>query len=109
VKKEPAGLVQSDGKRPDGFTLIPWRPLAWDVTLCTTVAASYLTAASHTAGAVAEQSADWKCSKYIELSSIHEFQPAAIESHGPLSNTTASILEELGRKITDSSGEPLEA
>jgi len=54
-KKEPAGLVQSDGKRPDGCTVIPWhggRPLAWDITVCTTVAASYLTAASHTAGAV---------------------------------------------------------
>ena len=41
VRKEPAGLVQKDGKRPDGCTLIPWRggrPLAWDVT----VAASYV-------------------------------------------------------------------
>jgi len=51
VKKEPAGLVQSDGKRPDGCILIPWRgtTLSWDVTVCTTVAASYMTAASHTA------------------------------------------------------------
>jgi len=24
VKKEPAGLVQSDGKCPEGCTLIPW-------------------------------------------------------------------------------------
>jgi len=43
VKKEPAGLVQSDGKSPDSCTLIPWhgkRPLAWDVTVCTRVAAS---------------------------------------------------------------------
>ena len=40
VRKEPAGLVQKDGKRPDGCTLIPWRdgrPLACDVTVCTTV------------------------------------------------------------------------
>jgi len=71
-----------------------------------------LTAASHTAGAVAEQAAIRKCSKYTELSSIYEFQPVAVESHGPLSNennTTASFLEELGRKITDRLGEPLEA
>jgi len=111
VKKEPAGLVQSDGKRPDGCTLIPWRggrPLAWDVTVCTTVTASYLTAASHTAGAVAEQAVDRKCSKCTELSSTREFQPVAVESHGPLSNTTASFLEELGCTITDRSGEPLE-
>jgi len=61
-------------------------------------------AASHTAGAVAEQAADRKCS-HTDLSSTHEFQPVAIES---LSDTTASFLEELGRKITHRSGEPLE-
>jgi len=71
------------------------------------VAASYLTEASHTAGAVAEQAADRKCSKYTKLSSTHEFQPVAVESDGPLSNTTASFREELGRSITDRSGEPL--
>jgi len=109
VKKEPAGFVQSDGKRHDGCTIIQWlgvRPLAWDVTVCTKVAASYLTAASHTAGAVAEEAAGRKCSKYTELSSTHEFQPVAVESHGPLSDITASFLKELGRKITDHSGEP---
>jgi len=68
-----------------------------------------LTAASHTGGVVAEQAADRKCSKYTELSSSHEFQPLTVESHGPLSDITASSLEELGRKITDRSGEPLEA
>ena len=33
--KEPHGLVRSDGKRPDGITLVPWKggkPMAWDVT-----------------------------------------------------------------------------
>jgi len=56
VRKEPAGLVQRDGKRPDGCTLIPWRgckPLASDVIVCTTVADSYVTAASQSAGSVA--------------------------------------------------------
>jgi len=67
-----------------------------------------MTAASHTAGAVAEQAADRKCSKYTELSSTHEFQPVAVESHTPLSDTTASFLEELGLKITERSGEPSE-
>jgi len=33
----------------------------------------------------------------------------AAESHGPLSDTTASFLEVLGRKITDHVGNPLEA
>jgi len=108
--KEPAGVVQSDGKRPDGCTLMPWRgEQPGDVTVCTRVAASYLTATSHTAGAVAEQAADRKCSKYTELSSTYEFQPVAVESHGPLSDTTDSFLQELGCEITYRSGKPLEA
>jgi len=97
VKKEPAGLVQSDGKHTDSFTVTPWcggRPLAWDVTVCTTVAASYLTAASHTAGVVVDR----KCSKYTELSSSHEFQPVAIESHGPLSDTHGFLSGRTGPK-----------
>jgi len=71
VKKEPAALAHKDGKRPDGCTIVPRRggkPLTWDVTVCTTLADSYLTAVSHAAGAVAEQAADRKCQKYAELS-----------------------------------------
>jgi len=77
VGKKPAGLVQKDGKRPDGCTLIPWRggrPVAWDVTVCTTVAASYVTAASQSAGAAAKQPAERKSLKYAELSAAYEFQ-----------------------------------
>jgi len=85
VRKEPAGLVQEDGKRPDGCTLIRWRGgrrLAWDVTVCTTVAASYMTAASQSAGAAAEQAAERKSLKYAELSAAYEFQPVAVEKQG---------------------------
>ena len=43
--KEPSGLFRSDGKRPDGLTLIPWQrrlSLTWDVTVATTLADSYI-------------------------------------------------------------------
>ena len=43
VTKEPVGLTRLAGKRPDGLTLIPWRrgkPLTWDVTVVSTLAAS---------------------------------------------------------------------
>ena len=36
VTKEPNGLSRSDGKPPDGFSLVPWeegKPLTWDVTV----------------------------------------------------------------------------
>ena len=40
---EPSGLFCSDGKHPDGVTVIPWknrRALVWDVTCADTFATS---------------------------------------------------------------------
>src|SRR5688572_12663725 len=55
--KEPRGMLRSDGKRPDGTTLIPWRAgrnLVWDATVVDTLAPSYLQATAVRAGAPAE-------------------------------------------------------
>jgi len=85
VSKEPSGLSPSDGKRPDGLTLIPWhagRSLMWNVTVSCTTADSYLEASSHEAGAAAELAASHKVAKYAGLSSQGEFVPTAVESHG---------------------------
>jgi len=112
VRKEPAGLVQKDGKHPDGCTLIPrrgGRPLAWDVTVCTTVAASYVTAASQSAGAAAEQLAESKSLIYAELSAADEFQSVAAETHGPMDEATISFISELARKISEYSDDPLDS
>ena len=65
--REPAGLLRSDGKRPDGLTLIPWREgrcLVWDVTVADTTAASYLPSTSISAGSAAELAAVRKQAKY---------------------------------------------
>jgi len=61
--KEPSGLLRSDGKRPDGLTLIPWqngRSVTWDVTVTDTVAQSYLPVTSASSGGAAEAAADRK-------------------------------------------------
>jgi len=45
VTKEPSGLIRQDGKRPDRLILIPWqggKSLAWDVTVVSTLAQSYV-------------------------------------------------------------------
>jgi len=60
-----------------------------------TVVNSYLTAASGAAGLVAEQAADRKCLKYAELTAAYEFQPVAVETHGPFSALTVSFLVDL--------------
>ena len=43
ARLEPVGLLRSDGKRPDGASLIPWKmgkPLVWDATCVDTYAPS---------------------------------------------------------------------
>jgi len=58
--KEPLGLKRSDGKRPDGFSLVPWdagKPLTSDVTVICPLADSYAAAAAREAGSVAEEAA----------------------------------------------------
>src|SRR6218665_333989 len=81
--KEPPGLVRSDGKRPDGLTLIPWRAgrsLALDATVADTLAASYIANTSTTAGAAAEAAATRKQAKYQELSNTHVFTPSITQA-----------------------------
>ena len=73
------------------------------------MADSYVTAASHAAGAVAEQADDRKCLKYADLSAAYEFQPVAIETHGPFSTSTVSFLVDLACKISECTGKPLKA
>jgi len=73
--------------------------MAWDVTVCTTVADSYLATASPAAGAVAEQPADRKYLKYTELSATYEFQSVSVETYGPLSVSSVSFLVDLAARF----------
>ena len=56
---EPVGLYRSDGKRPDGASVVPWRGggkvLVWDATCTDTLAPSHLTLAIREGGTVAAQ------------------------------------------------------
>ena len=72
-------------QHPDGCTLIPWhggKPLAWDVTVCTTVADCYVTAASQSTRSVAEQAADRQFQKYGELFAAYEVQLVQLRHMG---------------------------
>ena len=66
--KEPVNLMQQDGKRPDGTTLLPW---AWDVTVADTYAESPLAATTLTAGAAADKAAANKEMKYCSSQHSH--------------------------------------
>jgi len=105
--KEPSGLVRVDGKLPDGSTLIPWhsgKAMAWEVTVVNTLAKSYLTLSASPGGA-AEHAAARKSAKYSSLPPSHTFQPLALETLRPINSTGISFFTELGRRLSDVSGD----
>lgn len=100
--KEPNGLTRTDGKRPDGVTLIPWemgKCLAWDVTVIDTLAESYLARAAETAGAAAEIAAERKVTKYANILPQYCFIPLAFETLGPINNEGLTFFTSLGRHL----------
>ena len=109
--KEPSGLLRSDGKRPDGVTQIPWtsgKCMAWDVTVVDTLAPSYASLSSISAGKAAERAAEKKVSKYSSIIQTHVFVPLAIETLGPVNSSALSFLSQLGRRLAAASGDPRE-
>jgi len=103
VTKEPHGLTRSDGKRPDGLTLVPWKegkPLTWDVTAVCPLADLYVEASARDPGSAAEQAARCKADKYSALGRTHVFQLIAVETLDPINLAACSFLSELRRKIS---------
>ena len=84
---EPTSLSRSDGKRPDGLTMMPWkqgRCMVWDVTCPDTLAHSHLNRAVTGPGAVASFAEVNKRQKYADISRTHIFIPIAIETMGAI-------------------------
>jgi hypothetical protein len=91
-------MSRTDGKRPDGVTLVPWqagRTAVWDVTVIDTLATSYLPSTSITPGSAAEIAAARKVDKYVNLSATHTFVPIALETLGPISVQSLSFCVKL--------------
>ena len=110
-KKEPAGLLRSDGKRPDGCSVISWQGgkcVAWDVTAPDTLARSHLSETSLTTAAAAESASRKKIAKYSDISRTHLFVPIAVESLGPINRAGVDFLCTLGMQLSNKSGDPRE-
>ena len=104
-------LFRIDEKRPDGATLTPWkrgRPLALDVTVSDTYAASHLAETAESAGAAANKAAANKISKYSTLATTHHFVPIPVETGGPWNPESSEFIAELGKRISQITLEPLE-
>jgi len=111
VTKEPTGLFRTDGKRPDGLTLVPWqsgKSLCWDVTVICPLAESYVTGSAREAGAAAELAASRKEEKYASIGSEYLFAPIAVETLGPMNTSACQLFANLGRKSSSASGDDRE-
>ena len=105
---EPPGLLRSDGKRPDGVTVVPWRCgklLVWDATCPDTLAPSYSSRATLAAGEVAALAEERKVAKYNGLPVTHSFTPVAIETLGAIGPKSLVFLKELGWRARRQSGD----
>ena len=99
---EPSGLYCSDGKRPDGVSIVPWKCgqlLVWDATCPDTFAPSYSTIAAHQVGAVAQQAEDRKMQKYKHLDPCYFFTPVAIETKWSFWTKDNRVPERVGASI----------
>ena len=65
-----------------------------------TLVDSYVAVAARESGLVAEQAAERKSVKYIDLQQNHIFQPIAVENLGALSTSAMEFLNALGRRIS---------
>ena len=98
---EPSGLVRTNGKRPDGLTLIPWQQgkcLTWDVSIVNPLAPSYVNSTALVPGGVAEFAAERKISKYSTLPASYLFQPLSLESLGAVNSSAITFNTDLGRR-----------
>ena len=99
ARLEPTSLSRSDGKRPDGMSLMPWkhgRCLVWDVTCPDTLAQSHLNRAVTGSGVVATDAESRKRFKYEIISQTHCFVPIAVETLGALGEEATAFLKDLG-------------
>ena len=76
------------------------KPLAWDVTVPDTYAASHMGETAENAGAAANKAATNKFAKY-SLTTTHYFIPIAIETAGPWNFEASEFIAELGKKTTE--------
>ena len=109
---EPSGLDKSDGRRSDGITTFPWKHgkcSVWDATVVDAFSKSHIIASSIESGSSAKFAEILKSCKYQGLVGNFHFQPVAFKTTGCCGPSASSFVEELVKKVIESSGDPLEA
>ena len=108
---EPVGLSRDDGKRPDGISIFPFsqgKALCWDATCVNTFNESDVNGAAIEAGHVASKAENTKRNKYSILARSYRIEPIAIETSGVFGSSTKNIINEIGKRISEKTGEKRE-
>ena len=108
---EPVGLDRGDGRKPDGITVIAFsrgKSLCWDATCVNTFRESAVNDSAIRAGHAAPKAENAKRTKYPDLVRNYRFEPVAIETSGVFSSSTSNIVNEIGRRISEKTGEKRE-
>ena len=106
---EPSGLHYSDGKRPDGASLVSWKRgkvLLWDATCEDTFVPSYISKAAMEAGLIANHAMERKQAKYRHLASSQIFAPVVVKSSGVFGTEALKFVRDLGHRVRQSTGDP---
>ena len=74
-----------------------------------TFAASRLITTSSQYGSAANSSAMSKTQKYANIAQTHIFTPIAIETTGAMTHQASELITEIGRRITEVTGEVKES
>ena len=106
---EPTGKNHGNNTRPDGINIFPFsrgKALSWDATCVKTYAESTV---NITAGTADKKAEDDKRARYFALSRTYRFEPIAIETSGVFGPTTKVIVSEIGKRISEKSGDARES
>lgn len=99
VVKALRGSTSADGKRSDGFTMVPRYEssiVTWDTTVTDTIAVSYITLSSAESASAAEVATLCKAEKYAETTKAHLFFPLAYKTLGPINCAGQDFISGLG-------------
>ena len=107
---EPTGLSRTDGKRPDGVSLIPWshgKSVVWDFTCAHRLATSMRHLASEPGAPIAAYREGLKALKYKELTMQNSlvFHPESCETFGGFGPQSMDFVKEIGAKIAAKTGD----
>lgn len=105
---EPTGCNRSDGKKPDGLTLVPWqngKPLVWDFTCADTLARSYVNRNSKKPGSAAQTRESYKRTLYRNLEANFHFVPICVETLGTFGEDGLKLVKRIGELMRNVTGE----